>query len=176
MEEKRRRKKHNHFKIQNKPFRATNLISTQASLLFSVNSVEFLHMMHGKDNPVNILIIYDEPSVVESLKMIFLIKDYNVLSARNAKQGMELISPDINIIFLGFRIHDLNIINAIHEIKKLNPNIPIILFSAYENNQFIADLKNAGAYEFLCMPFMMEQAYELIYKAIDFQEKHKKEG
>ena len=86
-----------------------------------------------------ILVADDNPAIRKSLCRLFeTVEDYDVCAeAENGKQAIDLAlrhKPDLIILDLSMPV--MNGLEAAHELKKLMPEIPIILFIQH------ADLSN----------------------------------
>ena len=86
-----------------------------------------------------ILVADDNPAIRKSLCRLFeTVEDYDVCAeAENGKQAIDLAlrhKPDLIILDLSMPV--MNGLEAAHELKKLMPEIPIILFTQH------ADLSN----------------------------------
>ena len=86
-----------------------------------------------KRKPVNILVIDDDPKILEMMSAILESEGYGVLRARQAMEGIDLaieIQPDL--ILLDLLLPDISGFEALERLK-LHPtakNIPVIIFTA----------------------------------------------
>ena len=84
----------------------------------------------------NILLTDDEQIVIDSLTMI-LNKNFegqiSLFSASSGAKALEIArSGGIDIIFMDIHMPGMNGLETISLIKQINPNIAIIILSAYE--------------------------------------------
>lgn len=82
---------------------------------------------------------------------------FNVISKNSAKTILEDIKKDIDLIIIDLEMPDINGLEAIRMIRKVNKEIPIIAISgSYSSqNEIIKILKN-GANDFITKPFYIE--------------------
>jgi diguanylate cyclase (GGDEF)-like protein len=86
-----------------------------------------------KRKPVNILVIDDDPKILELMSAILESEGYGVVRARQAMEGIDLaieIQPDL--ILLDLLLPDISGFEALERLK-LHPtakNIPVIIFTA----------------------------------------------
>ena len=112
---------------------------------------------------VSILIVDDEPSVGDALKLILESNGYDVGLVANGSEGIEqartrrfafgivdLFLPDI----CGFQV--------IKDIHHHQPEIPILLISAHGNPQLFAKAMKLGAIGGLAKPFHPAEILTLI--------------
>jgi CheY-like chemotaxis protein len=80
-----------------------------------------------------ILVADDNPAIRKALCRMFEKEDYDICAeAENGKRAIELAlqcRPDLIILDLSMPV--LNGLEAAHELKKLMPNVPIILFTQH---------------------------------------------
>jgi YesN/AraC family two-component response regulator len=89
--------------------------------------------------PRTVLVADDSPYIRKALcKMFESEKDYDLCAeAENGKQAIELAllhRPDLIILDLSMPI--MNGLEAAHELKRLMPNVPIILFTQYQELEY----------------------------------------
>ncbi|MCP3872548.1 MAG: response regulator [Desulfobacteraceae bacterium] len=81
-----------------------------------------------------ILVIDDEKSVRELLKMFFERNDYNVLSASDGKQGIKLYKENkVDLIITDIIMPEKEGLETIREFKSIDPDIKIIAISGGGN-------------------------------------------
>ncbi|MCR5045397.1 MAG: response regulator [Treponema sp.] len=104
----------------------------------------------------NILLTDDEQIVIDSLSMI-LSKNFEgqitLFSASSGTKALEIArSSGIDIIFMDIHMPGMNGLETISLIKKINPNIVIIILSAYDQFQYAQEALNLGAFKYLTKP------------------------
>ncbi|MCL4417518.1 MAG: response regulator [Actinobacteria bacterium] len=117
---------------------------------------------------IAILCIFRDPSVIESFKLILKIKGIDVVTALNIEEGMEIVNKDIDIIFAEayFGQNKLNGIDLPRLIREKGLNVPIAIITAYCFEGFAPEVNKLGIYEYLRMPFLMEEIYELVERGL----------
>ncbi|MCM8765032.1 MAG: sigma-54 dependent transcriptional regulator [Candidatus Omnitrophica bacterium] len=114
-----------------------------------------------------ILVIDDEKSVQESLKLV-LSGSYNVVVASSGKDGLEVLSSgDIDIVFLDILLPDRDGISVLQDIKKNNPDIPVIMLTAVSKVSTAVESMKMGAYDYLTKPFDVEEIRIIVNKVFD---------
>lgn len=104
----------------------------------------------------NILLTDDEQIVIDSLTMI-LSKNFEgqiaLFSASSGAKALEIArSGGIDIIFMDIHMPGMNGLETISLIKQINPNIAIIILSAYDQFQYAQEALNLGAFKYLTKP------------------------
>ncbi|MCM8815934.1 MAG: sigma-54 dependent transcriptional regulator [Candidatus Omnitrophica bacterium] len=114
-----------------------------------------------------ILIIDDEKSVQESLTIV-LADSYKVITAFSGKEGLELLlNNDINLVFLDIILPDGDGINILKEIKKINPELPVIMLTAVSKVSTAVEAMKLGAHDYLTKPFDVEEIRVIVKKIFD---------
>ena len=104
----------------------------------------------------NILLTDDEQIVIDSLTMI-LNKNFEgqitIFSASSGTKALEIArSTAIDIIFMDIHMPGMNGLETISLIKRIKPNIVIIILSAYDQFQYAQEALNLGAFKYLTKP------------------------
>ena len=104
----------------------------------------------------NILLTDDEQIAIDSLTMI-LNKNFagqiTLFSASSGTKALEIArAANIDIIFMDIHMPGMNGLETISLIKQINPNIVIIILSAYDQFQYAQEAINLGAFKYLTKP------------------------
>ena len=101
----------------------------------------------------NILVCDDERDIVSALEIYLSSENYNVLTASNGLEALQIIkSTDIHLILLDVMMPEMDGITTMIELRKLS-NIPVILLTAKsEDSDKILGL-NIGADDYVTKPF-----------------------
>ena len=86
---------------------------------------------------LTVLLVDDNPYVINLLNKCFTNEDFEVISAYNAKYAIELLiaenPPDINVVITDYEMPDINgleFANTLKEIVKYK-HVPIILYTQH---------------------------------------------
>lgn len=99
-----------------------------------------------------ILIVEDEPSLLNVMYDKFTIEGYKVIKANNGKDGLNLaIKEHPNLILLDI---DLPIMNGLDMLKSLRKhkdckNTEVIMITNYQDSDMVADTMLLGVHEYL---------------------------
>ena len=105
-----------------------------------------------------ILIIDDEPSQLELLRIFLSRKGYAVKCASTAAEGIEadkLFRPDV--IILDVRLPDMDGLDVLQVLKKSNPKTNAIVITAYHDMETTVKAMKLGAYEYITKPIDLEE-------------------
>jgi putative two-component system response regulator len=100
-----------------------------------------------------ILIIDDESIICSTLKMLLEDLSYEVVTAENGKEGVELYhKEDIDLIISDINMPEMNGFQLCEYISKDNPDFPIIVLSGLGAIDQAMQAIKLGAWDFLNKP------------------------
>ncbi len=114
-----------------------------------------------------ILIVDDEPGVRYSFRKLFSGNQYHLHEAQNADQALEMIStlkPDL--VLLDIEMPGKSGIDALQEIKQIEPFLPVIIMTAYGSGDRVIKAMKYGAYEYIEKPFDIPRLISLVEEAL----------
>ena len=117
-----------------------------------------------------ILVVDDDPDIVETVEFFLSNSDYQVFVAKNGKEALAQTKtkrPDL--VLLDMMMPEMNGLEACRKLKG-NPNtnpIPIIMLTALEKKQDVVDAIDAGANAYIVKPFNLLDLLERIEKIIN---------
>ena len=114
-----------------------------------------------------ILIVDDEPDIVEVLEDRLLAAGFDVRSVLNARDGYAAVAEDPpNLILLDIQMPEISGMEALEQLKKTNPEIPVLMISASTVKNVALTAKEQGAADFLLKPFdpdtLMQKVNEIL--------------
>jgi len=121
-------------------------------------------------NGIRVLIAEDN-MVNMSIAKRFLTKwGIDVKEAYNGKEAVDLFSKNtFDLILIDLEMPEMDGVTALGEIKKINPSIPAIAFTAAVYDNMRADLLQKGFKEFVPKPFRPEDLHSKIATLITLQ-------
>lgn len=117
-----------------------------------------------------ILIVDDETTIIDSLKGILSDDGFEVIHAYNGYEALkkiELESPDI--VLLDIWMPGMDGIETLKEIKKIAPNLPVVMITGHGTIESAVDATKSGAYDFLEKPLSIDKVMVTINNALNFR-------
>ena len=116
-----------------------------------------------------ILIAEDERTNYLFLEALLKRTNAELIWADTGKAAVEAVEKDnnIDVILMDIKMPVMNGYEAISEIKKINPDIPIIAQTAYALSGEKEKILNAGCNDYLSKPIMGKVLLEKINKYIN---------
>jgi len=114
-----------------------------------------------------VIVVDDETSVLESFKMILGIKEYEVDTYEDGEEALKEFSKGkYDVGFVDIKMPKINGLDLLKKFKELDPDLEIAMVTAYADEQSHAKAIDLGALEYLRKPFLMEEIYELVDRAL----------
>ena len=119
----------------------------------------------------NILVVDDESSMRKNINDILTIEGYNVFEAENGVIGIEKVANNkLDLVLLDFNMPLMDGFETLSEIKKINPDLPVIILTAYGTNERIIETMKSGAYDYMDKPFELAEFLIVVERAIKYFE------
>ncbi len=106
----------------------------------------------------NLLLIDDEEIQLTSLKAYLGRRGYNIFTASSGEEGLRIARENlIDIVLTDYQMPGWNGRDVVKNIKKLNPEIEIVVMTAYGTIETAVTLMKEGAYDYLTKPINLDE-------------------
>jgi DNA-binding NtrC family response regulator len=127
----------------------------------------------------HILVVDDNPDILEALDLLLGLHGYTVQTASNKKQALFVVTHQV----IDLVIQDMNFAQGVTSgndgkslflaLKAIKPDLPIILITAWAQLETAIELVKAGATDYLQKPWDDNKLLELIAQYSDVANNHK---
>jgi len=120
---------------------------------------------------IKVLIVDDNKNMQIILQNLLADEGYEVIHAYTGKDGLKAImeeSPDL--VLLDIRLPEMNGIDILQQITKLEKEILVIMITAYGDVETAVETMKLGAYDYITKPFINEELKLVIRKALNTNE------
>lgn len=118
-----------------------------------------------------ILIIDDEENIRNGLEANFEMEDYNVKTASNGKDGLQLVKKgDIDLVITDLKMDGISGEDVVRHIVTETPGIPVIVLTGHGSIEEAVDLMTKGAFYFLTKPLDLDQLNLIVKRALENRE------
>ena len=115
------------------------------------------------ENKLRVLIVDDEPSVGDALRIVLESNGYEVVLVTNGLDGIDQVRRRrFSFSVVDLFLTDISGLQVITGIRKHQPEIPIVLITAHGSEQVFAEAKKLGAVGALAKPFPPAEILKLI--------------
>ncbi len=105
-----------------------------------------------------ILIVDDDPSILELLNQLFQRKGYECRTAENGKKALELLETSpFTIVITDLIMPQIDGLELLKVIKESWPDTDVIVMTGYTKNFTYTDVIRAGASDFVHKPFTLDE-------------------
>jgi len=116
----------------------------------------------------NILILDDEAAQRDILTGYLKKKGYKIFSASSGREGIETIKKNpVDIILSDFKMPDLNGIEVLEQVKKINPEISFVIVTAYGTVENAVKAMRLGAFDYISKPVDLDELDIMIERIIE---------
>ncbi len=115
----------------------------------------------------SILIVDDEPDILELLEITLLRMGHHVVCAPDYTSATrELKTNTFNFCLTDMKLPDGDGISLVKHIQKNQPQLPVAVITAHGNMELAIKAMKAGAYDFVSKPVSLDKLRTLIEKGI----------
>ncbi|WP_051617275.1 GAF domain-containing protein [Desulfonatronovibrio hydrogenovorans] len=121
-----------------------------------------------------ILVVDDEADIRELSKEILESRGYQVLSAENGEQAIELLSQSketVDLVVLDLNMPGMGGYKCLQKLVQLKPGLPVIIASGYSPNGQTQKTLTSKAAGFVGKPYQTSELLEAINKALSAKKK-----
>jgi len=115
----------------------------------------------------NILVVDDLRNIRLTLGGILEDRGYNVVTAEDGYQAIELIrETHFDVILMDIKMPGINGVDTYMEVKKIDPKAVVIMMTAYSVEDLLKRAVSEGVYTCIYKPFDIEKVIALVEDAI----------
>jgi two-component system NtrC family response regulator len=113
-----------------------------------------------------ILIAEDEEKMRRVLE-VNLQDQYRILLAKDGAEALRIFNEnEVNLLLTDMRMPERDGLSLLHEVKRLRPEIPVVLITAYGTIESAVNAMKEGATDYLLKPIKMEEVELVVQRAL----------
>ena len=116
----------------------------------------------------HVLVVDDEPLIRWSLAETLNGRGHTVTEAGDGKEALRVVTRAANrpdVVLLDYRLPDSNDLSLFAAIRRVLPEVPIILMTAYGSREITSGALALGAYRVVSKPFEVQDLVTLVHEA-----------
>ncbi|GIU81177.1 MAG: sigma-54-dependent Fis family transcriptional regulator [Acidobacteria bacterium] len=118
----------------------------------------------------NLLIVDDEQSYRQLLKLVFEAEGNKVRTAASGAEALKLLQNEpVQVIISDVRMPDMDGIELLRAVRELDSNIGIIMMTAFATVETAREAFKLGADDFIQKPFDIEELQIIVKKTLEKQ-------
>ncbi|MCG6551518.1 MAG: sigma-54 dependent transcriptional regulator [Candidatus Magnetominusculus sp. LBB02] len=125
--------------------------------------LEDISMTMGK-----ILVVEDEKSMNDILKLLLEGEGYDVISAFDGREGIEILRQDIfDIVITDIKMPVGSGHEILKEVRELSPETMVLMITAFGTTEDAIEAMKAGAYDYINKPFKIDEIRLIVKNALE---------
>jgi two-component system response regulator GlrR len=109
---------------------------------------------------LKVLVVDDDENILKLIKMRLEVEGYSVATAPSAEAALELARAEVfDVALLDFKLADKDGIALMSDLLQLNPEMPVIILTAYGTIKGAVEAMKKGAYGYITKPFDYDELF-----------------
>ncbi len=114
-----------------------------------------------------VLLVDDEDLIRWSLRERLKKDGYEILEAETGHAALEQLKQGVDLVLLDYRLPDIDGLSVLREIKRIDPDILVILLTSFVNVETAVEAMRLGAFHFANKPFNLDEISALVARALE---------
>jgi DNA-binding NtrC family response regulator len=114
-----------------------------------------------------VLVVDDEQLIRWSLAERLQADGLTVVEAETAQAALDRFAPNIDLVLLDYRLPDSDGLRVLKKMKATQPDVPIILLTAFSSIETAVEAMKQGAYHYANKPFNLDEIAMVVAKALE---------
>jgi two-component system response regulator HydG len=120
------------------------------------------------DNKTKVLVVDDESSILDSLRILLRNEGFAPITAHGGKQGLEqLTEAEPDIILTDVRMPAVSGLEILSAARQQDADLPVILMTAQATLQSAVQAVNEGAFYYIQKPFRNDELLAILRRATE---------
>jgi two-component system nitrogen regulation response regulator NtrX len=118
----------------------------------------------------SILIVDDEPAILQGLRGLLSDEGFEVQAAENGYEALKAIDQETpDLVLLDLWMPGIDGLETLKEIKKESPNTPVIIVTGHGNIETAVKATKLGAFDLIEKPLSIDRLIVAIQNALNFR-------
>ncbi len=114
------------------------------------------------------LLIVDDNEGMRKFLLSTFQPDYEVLTVADGKGAIEQVQAELpEVVILDLKLPDMSGVDVLREVKKIDPQICVIIMTAYGTVETSVAAMKLGAYDYIIKPFDPEKIQVLVQRGLE---------
>lgn len=126
--------------------------------------------LEKRQNRHKLIIVDDEAVIREGIRRILSAEGYHVETSASGRTAIEKIQEqDFDVVITDLKMPGMDGIEVLKTIKILQPEVPVIMITAYSTVSSAVEAMKNGAFDYIAKPFSPDLIIDKVKKAIDYK-------
>ena len=135
-----------------------------------INKTDYSPKKIQADSKERTILIIDDEEIVSYLARDMLqMMGHRTLNASNGREGLEIYREnwkEIDVVILDMIMPKMGGLEAFRELKKINPDVKVVVSSGYEEDERFQEIMREGAFSYLKKPFVIQKLADAVREAL----------
>jgi two-component system response regulator HydG len=115
-----------------------------------------------------VLVVDDEPSIVEALEKVLAKEGHEVVTASNGREALEIVRRrPVHAMITDLRMPGMTGDDLLKAVKAIAPEVEVVVMTAYGTVENAVEAMKLGAYDFISKPLKRAAVVATMRKALD---------
>lgn len=115
-----------------------------------------------------ILVVDDEPNIIEILEIVLLDDGMEVLKSRSGREALAILrEKKVDVVISDIKMPDFSGVELLREAKPVSPETIFIMITAFASTETAIEALQYGAYDYITKPFKMEDLRGIVHRALE---------
>ncbi len=115
-----------------------------------------------------ILVIDDEPAILEVMRLNLTTQGYRVETAPLGKEGLEILErTPCDAVIVDYKMPEMTGLELLEKVRKKYANLPVIMVTAFGSIEMAVEAMKMGAFNYLTKPLNYEEMFLLLKQAVE---------
>ncbi len=122
----------------------------------------------GESRPARILVVDDEESIRDLLRLVLTGEGYSVITANDGKEAIEYLEAQrFDLVITDLVMPRVNGVEVLRAAKRIDPNYPVMVITGYPSVETVTKLVRLGAGDYLTKPFNIDVVRVTVAKLLE---------
>jgi two-component system response regulator PilR (NtrC family) len=115
-----------------------------------------------------ILVVDDEPDIIEVLEIVLLDQGLDVLKAASGREALAILrEKEVDVVISDIKMPDFSGVELLRESKQIAPDAIFIMVTAFASAETAIEALQHGAFDYITKPFRMEDLKTVVLHALE---------
>lgn len=117
----------------------------------------------------SILVVDDDPYVLESISTLLRTFGFGITTCESANSAVQAMQRNsVDVVLTDIKMPGMTGVDLLGMIRKFDPQVPVILMTAYAELDVAVDAIKKGAFDFITKPYNADHLVHTIEKAVKY--------
>ncbi len=117
-----------------------------------------------------VLLVDDEPHILELLSVALEDEEYTILQAKNGEEALgQMEKEGPQVVLLDIRMPGMDGLEVLGQMKETSQDVSVIMITAFGAMETVLESMKLGAYDYLTKPLDLEKVKVLVRRALEAQ-------